>query len=144
MVHIFTYGSLMCEDIMFGVANCRAESRKATLIGYYRSKILNEEYPGVIPRPEAEVAGVLYLDLPEGAIDRLDVFEGEYYARQDVQVCRDDFGMVDAMTYVIKPKYYHLLTQEEWSYGYFLEVGKKKFKNAYFGFRDIQGWSGSQ
>lgn len=137
MRNIFAYGSLMCNDIMFGVANCRVENQKATLKNYYRSKIKNEEYPGVIPCSNKEVDGVLYLNLPDSAIERLDVFEGKYYDRLDVQVCTGECREMDAMTYVIKPHYYHLLTHSEWSYTHFLEVGKQRFEAAYVGFREI-------
>jgi hypothetical protein len=41
------------------------------------------------------------------------------------------------MAYVIKPRYQHLLTAEEWSFAYFLAVGKSQFEQAYSGFRRI-------
>lgn len=138
MVNLFTYGSLMCDDIMFAVVNCQLEKRNAILNGFYRSKVRNEEYPGITPQSETQVNGVLYLDLPEAAIEQLDVFEGEYYDRQDVLVCSEKFGEIDAMSYVVKLQYCHLLTYTEWSFAKFLEVGKQKFERAYFGFRDIQ------
>lgn len=137
MVNIFTYGSLMCNDIMFGVSGCEAESCKATLKDYYRSKIKNEEYPAVLPRFKAEVEGILYFDLSESAIARLDAFEGEYYDRQGVQVWTGENVAKAAMIYVIKPQYYNLLTYSEWSYDRFLKVGKQKFEEAYFGFNEI-------
>jgi gamma-glutamylcyclotransferase (GGCT)/AIG2-like uncharacterized protein YtfP len=138
MVNLFTYGSLMCDDIMFAVVNCQLERSNAVLKGYYRTKVQNEEYPGIIPQSDSQVDGVLYLDLPEAAIEQLDVFEGEYYDRQGVQIYSEKFGETDAMTYVVKPQYCHLLTYTEWSFADFLEVGKQKFERAYFGFRDIQ------
>lgn len=137
MATVFTYGSLMCNDIMFGVSGCEAESCMGTLKNYYRSKIKNEEYPGILPRAKSEVAGILYFDLPDSAIARLDVFEGEYYDRRDVQIWTDENVVHAAMTYVIKPQYYTLLTYSEWSYSQFLKVGKQKFEDAYFGFREI-------
>jgi len=138
MINLFTYGSLMCDDIMSGVVSCQLERSNAILNDFYRSNVRNEEYPGIIPQVGAQVDGVLYLDLPETAIEQLDVFEGEYYNRLGVQVCSEKFGETDAMTYVIKPHYSHILTYTEWSYSHFLDVGKQKFERAYFGFRDIQ------
>jgi hypothetical protein len=46
-------------------------------------------------------------------------------------------GPCKAMVYVIKPRYRHLLTAEEWSFAHFLAVGKAQFEKAYFGFRRI-------
>lgn len=137
MVNIFTYGSLMCNDIMFGVAGCEAESSTAILKDYYRSKIQNEEYPAIIPRLNAQVEGTLYLNLKNASIARLDVFEGEYYDRQVVQVWIDEYVAKTAMVYVFKPQYQNLLTYSEWSYTEFLEVGKQKFKDVYFGFNAV-------
>lgn len=137
MVNLFTYGSLMCNDIMFAVTGYRVESGKAILNNFYRSGLHNEEYPGITPDSGSHVDGVLYLNLPETVIERLDVFEGEYYFRRNVQVYSEEFGDIAAMTYVIKPQFSHLLTYTEWSYSQFLEVGKKKFEKKYFGFRDL-------
>ena len=137
MINLFTYGSLMCRDIMFKVADCRVDSDQAILHNFFRSKIQNEEYPGIAPRPGAVVSGVLYLGLVPEAIHRLDIFEGELYERQEVEVMSENHGSARAMTYVIKPSYRDLLTGENWSYGYFLAVGKEKFKATYLGFRAI-------
>lgn len=138
MINLFTYGSLMCDDIMFAVVNCQLERSNAVLKDYYRSKVHNEEYPGIIPQSDSQVDGVIYLDLPEAAIEQLDVFEGEYYDRRGVRIYSEKFGETDAETYVVKPQYCHLLTYTEWSFVHFLEVGKQKFERAYFGFGDIQ------
>lgn len=138
MIDLFTYGSLMCDDIMFAVIGCQLQSSNAVLYDYYRSRVRNEEYPGITPQPGAQVDGVLYLDLPESAIERLDVFEGKFYERQVVQVRTENFDQMNVMAYVIKPHYSHILTYTEWSYTHFLETGKQKFEMAYFGFHDIQ------
>lgn len=138
MINLFTYGSLMCNDIMFAVAGCRTSSRNVILNDFYRSKMRNEEYPGITPRTGTQVDGVLYFDLSDEAIRRLDVFEGEYYDRQDVQVYSEDLGMIDAMTYVVKARYSHLLTGVEWSFAQFLNTGKPKFVDAYLGFKDLK------
>ena len=137
MTNLFAYGSLMCEDILFAVISCRPAGSNALLNDYYRSKIHNEEYPAIIPQSKARVDGVLYPDLPGAAIEKLDVFEGAYYDRQDVQVFSEKCGEMEAMAYVLKPQYYQLLTYTEWSYAHFLAAGRQKFERAYLGFRDI-------
>ena len=138
MTNLFTYGSLMCDDIMFAVVNCQLERGDAILNDFYRSNVRNQEYPGIIPQVGAQVDGVLYLDLPETAIEQLDVFEGEFYEREVVQVRTEKFDEMNAMAYVIKPDYSHILTYTEWSYTHFLETGKQKFEMAYLGSHDIQ------
>ncbi len=137
MTNLFTYGSLMCSDIMFRVAGGKTDSTQATLNNFFRSKMHNEEYPGIIARPKATVPGVLYFHLSAEAIQRLDDFEGEMYQRQQVEVIAEDFVLVTAMTYVIKDRYRHFLTDKEWSFNEFLAVGKIKFEKTYFGFQEL-------
>ncbi|MGB3211458.1 MAG: gamma-glutamylcyclotransferase family protein [Desulforhopalus sp.] len=137
MHNLFTYGSLMCNDIMSTVAACQNSTCQATLNDFFRSKIREEEYPGIVPQPGSVVDGVLYLDLCDDAIKRLDVFEGELYQRQEVTVITEEGSTVAAMTYVIKPRYRELLTDQQWSFTEFLAVGKKRFEKSYFGFGDL-------
>ena len=137
MTNIFTYGSLMCVDIMFRAAGCKSDYTQATLNNFYRSKMHNLEYPGIIAQTDAVVAGVLYFDLSVKAINRLDLFEGEMYQRQEVEVNLEKQGQATAMTYVIKPQYKHLLTNTEWSFNEFLAIGKEKFEQSYFGFLEL-------
>lgn len=136
MTHLFTYGSLMCSDIMSKVIGCQAEYTEATLSNFSRRSIRNEEYPGITPHSGTIVSGILYLDLSAQAIQQLDIFEGELYRRQTVTVRAEQQGQMEAMTYVIKPQYLHLLTDRDWSFSRFLKVGKKKFLKSYFGFQE--------
>lgn len=138
MINLFTYGSLMCSDIMIRVAGCQADFSPACLNNYFRSAIRDREYPGITPRRGTMVTGVLYLNLSSEPIQRLDVFEGELYRREVVEVVTEHDGVIEAMTYVIKPQYRDLLTDEEWSFNYFLAVGKKRFEQTYFGFQDCR------
>lgn len=137
MPNVFTYGSLMCSDIMYHVAGFQPDFVPASLRDFFRSRIRGEEYPGIIHRPRSEVAGVLYLDLPLSAMERLDRFEGSQYIRQEVQVLTERHGLCTAATYVIHPEHKELLTDEPWSYEYFLAVGKSRFLSAYLGFQEI-------
>ncbi len=135
MINLFTYGSLMCSDIMIKVSGCHADFSPARLNNFFRSNIRDREYPGITPRSGAMVTGVLYHNLSFEAIQRLDVFEGELYQRQFVEVVTERHGILKVMTYVIKHQYRNLLTDEEWSFNYFLAVGKKRFEETYTGFQ---------
>ncbi len=137
MINLFTYGSLMCSDIMYKVAGCELQFSEALLNNFYRSKIRNEEFPGIVPKPGCMVAGVIYFDLSLEAIKRLDIFEGELYGRQEEAVITENHQPITAMTYVIQPQHRDLLTNEEWSFTDFLADGKKKFEKTYFGFQDL-------
>jgi len=133
---LFTYGSLMCSDIMSTVAGCQSDSMAATLKDFQRSTIHGEKYPGIFHQANGTVEGVLYLQLPEEAILRLDQFEGEQYSREDVQVITPQ-GPCRTMAYIIKPQYHHLLTGEPWSFEQFLVTGKTEFIKYYQGFKKL-------
>jgi len=124
----------MCLDIMEKVAGCNPEHSKATLRNYYRSRVQNEEYPGIMPQDESAVSGIAYHDIPPEAVQRLDLFEGELYERLPVAIDLETGDTITAFAYVIREEYRHLLTGEEWSFAEFLASGKKKFEEAYVGF----------
>lgn len=137
MINLFTYGSLMCADIMFRVAGCKVQSTESVLADFHRSRIKLEEYPGIFPLPGDSVPGILYFNLPDEAIRRLDIFEGELYDRQAVEVVSAEFGACRAMAYIVKPCYHDRISNVDWSFDHFLATGKAKFEQAYLGFEKI-------
>jgi gamma-glutamylcyclotransferase (GGCT)/AIG2-like uncharacterized protein YtfP len=137
MPHLFTYGSLMCPEIMERVAGLRAVSRPATLHHFQRSRLYHLDYPGIFALKDARVLGILYLDLPTPALQRLDDFEGDQYTRQVVDVELDDGQRHSSMTYVLQAHCQTLVTGEEWDFAAFLASGKDHFLATYGGFGKI-------
>jgi gamma-glutamylcyclotransferase (GGCT)/AIG2-like uncharacterized protein YtfP len=135
---LFTYGTLMSADIMARVAGCRLAALPATLPGYRRSQVKGEVYPGISEDAAEQVAGVLYLNVPAAALQRLDVFEGEMYERREVLVKDEGGAARAAMTFVFRPAYLRLLTGIPWDFDQFLASGKKCFEEGYFGFDEIE------
>jgi gamma-glutamylcyclotransferase (GGCT)/AIG2-like uncharacterized protein YtfP len=131
---LFTYGTLMSSDIMMRVAGCQLDSRPASLHGFFRSKVRDEMYPGIREEDGGEVLGLLYLEVPAEAIERLDLFEGEMYERRQVTVRLDSGEEKAVMTYIFRPQYHNLLTGIPWEYDEFLSLGKQKFEDGYLGF----------
>jgi len=133
--HCFTYGSLMCEDIMSAVCGTPCiRHEPATLADHRRHPVIGQHYPGMVPAADGMVAGVLYLDLPAAAWPRLDAFEGEEYTRETVTVALSDGRSLTAWTYLFKPKYAARLTPDDWDFEHFLRHGKARFEAAYLGF----------
>jgi len=130
----FTYGSLMCEDIMAAVCGIRPDHAPATLRGYRRHAVTGAAYPGLVPNARDHVRGVLYLDLPEAAWSRLDAFEGEEYERRIVDVERADGARTQAWTYVFRARFAHRLEAGGWDFERFLREGKARFVAEYIGF----------
>ena len=140
-VHCFTYGSLMCDDIMAsvcGIPRANLVSRAARLPHFTRHPVIGETYPGMVPSPAVSVSGVLYLNLPEAVWPRLDVFEGEMYERMPVSVETEEGTVLPAETYVFRPEFAHRLTAGPWDFEAFVSKGgKARFQARYLGFREL-------
>ncbi len=134
---LFTYGTLMSPEIMTKVAGCRLAALPANLQNYQRFLVRDEVYPGITVKAGGQVDGMLYLDVPDAALQRLDVFEGEMYERRGVTVQEKGGTVREAMTYVFRPEYHDLLTDIPWDFDEFLASGKKRFVDGYFGFGEI-------
>lgn len=138
--HCFTYGSLMCEDIMSAVVGTRCAHRPAVLDAYRRAPVIGEQYPGMVPASASQVHGVLYLDLPESAWPRLDAFEGALYSRELVRVHLDDGRRASAWAYVFRAEHAHRLATGEWDFARFMKTGKARFESRYLGFDEVEPW----
>lgn len=131
----FTYGSLMCEDIMSAVCGTACTRHApAVLADHRRHPVIGQHYPGMVCAAGSTVQGVLYLDLPAAAWPRLDAFEGEEYERGRVDVSLADGRTVAAWTYLFKPRYAARLAAGDWDFDRFLRHGKARFEAAYLGF----------
>jgi gamma-glutamylcyclotransferase (GGCT)/AIG2-like uncharacterized protein YtfP len=138
----FAYGTLMCDDILYGVAGCRPAQTPATLANYHRYSVRGELYPGIVAQAGSTVNGVLYFDVPLQAWVQLDRFEGEMYSRCAVRVTTEDGQSIQAITYVVRPEYVHIMTSSDWSYEDFLKSGKKLFIGECFGSHEIETGGG--
>lgn len=130
----FTYGSLMCADIMARVSGLDLSGEVAELPGHIRHPVAGEDYPGVVAEPLGVVSGILYRGVDGAALVRLDAFEGAMYARLPVAVRLADGATVAAWCYVFREPYRHLLQAGDWSFERFLAEGKARFLARYLGF----------
>lgn len=137
MKHLFTYGTLMCEDIMEDVSGCRLPFEPGVLNGYSRKSVRGEDYPGIIPHDGGSVAGLLYRNVPDPAWERLDRFEDVMYARHSVPILLKNGETVTAQAYVVQPEYRKLLEPSEWDFEAFLRSGKARFQSHFKGYRSL-------
>ncbi len=110
---------------------------RGILKGYSRRAVRGEQYPAIFPDREGRVVGVVYLNVPDSAWDRLDRFEGDMYAREIVPIEVYEGETLSASAYVVRPQFIHLLDGSEWDFNEFLRTGKANFQNAYKGYRFI-------
>ncbi|MEZ5454004.1 MAG: gamma-glutamylcyclotransferase family protein [Thiothrix sp.] len=135
MHNIFTYGSLMFDRVWARVVRGHYTSQHATLHGYQRLAVRNEEYPVAIPANQhANINGVLYFGVSTADIARLDNFEGEYYLRLPTPVVTAEGHTRLAETYILKPSYRHIAEAFDWDVEHFRTTGIEHFIARYQGF----------
>lgn len=82
--HVFTYGSLMYPEVWSRVVAGRYAPEPAVIEGFRRHAIAGEHYPGVVREAGGSVQGVLWRDVDDDDLARLDAFEGPDYDRIEV------------------------------------------------------------
>lgn len=135
--HVFTYGTLMCADIMAAACGGLPAAEPATLAGYSRHPVAGEAYPGIRDAGGARVSGLLYRDVDAVQLARLDAFEGAQYRRETVSVLLEDGRQTDAETYVFADHCLHLLESGEWDFEAFLREHRSRFERRYLGFHRV-------
>ena len=133
MTHLFTYGSLMFEDVWHRLVKGNYLAQKATLSHYERRAIKNDVYPVIFPLKDASVEGVVYYDVCDEDLVILDTFEGEYYERKEVELLVKN-EPVHAAVYVLKEQYFDIIDPKPWSEALFATEGIKRFLANYKGF----------
>jgi gamma-glutamylcyclotransferase (GGCT)/AIG2-like uncharacterized protein YtfP len=136
---LFTYGSLMCEDIMASVVGAHLCHTPAVLSGFRRFLVRDEHYPGVVADDAGSVRGRVYHNISPEGWRRLDLFEGEMYVRSEVTVHYADTPDAQVFCYLFRPEFYHRLTTTAWDFDAFLRSGKRIFQRQYCGFKTIGG-----
>jgi gamma-glutamylcyclotransferase (GGCT)/AIG2-like uncharacterized protein YtfP len=134
-MNIFTYGTLMLSEVMVAVTNCEFRFNNAILKGYARFTVKGESYPGIIPATDAATDGIIYFDVDELSLKRLDIFEGDLYQRIAISVEKEDGEVINAEAYVVKPKFKHYLSSSEWNIKEFAQKHLKAFLENYSGFQ---------
>ncbi|KIW07296.1 uncharacterized protein PV09_02146 [Verruconis gallopava] len=140
----FFYGTLMAPKVLSRVCfgpnvplnttkHGKLNIRPALLQNFRRHRVLNVDYPAILPCEGSTVRGTLVSGLTDGDLWRLDIFEGDEYERRKVLVreinyegdlkvepSEDQLGVtVEAETYVwIGPK--SDLDDHEWDFQEFV------------------------
>ena len=133
-MNIFAYGTLMIPSVMHAVTACHFRSQKAILRDYARFRVKGESYPGIIPVTDAITEGIIYFNVDEFSLDKLDTFEGVLYERTRVQVETEEKGIQNAQAYVIPSKYLGYLSRTAWDVEEFIKKDLEMFLMTYSGF----------
>ena len=115
LTNIFTYGTLMFEPVWIKVTGSPHNSQKAILTGFERKSVKDQFYPVLIPsKNQLKLQGVVYCDIDEATLCKLDMFEGDSYLRKIVRVNLYNGDALDAQTYILKKEYYHIIGSTDW------------------------------
>jgi len=134
LMNIFTYGSLMFPAVMKAVTGREFSSRNARVKNYARFRVKGESYPGLTPLEGAFTEGVLYLNIDDLSVKRLDDFEGKLYERARISAEALDGESSIAQAYLIKPQYRDQLSSEPWDPEHFEKADLLQFMAGYRGF----------
>ncbi|MBT4288169.1 MAG: gamma-glutamylcyclotransferase [Deltaproteobacteria bacterium] len=135
--NIFTYGPLMFPMVWDQVVKGSYNLSPAVLSEHICYQIKGADYPVMIPKLLHNVKGMVYFNVAQDDIKRLDKFEGEYYFRLSVTATQYDKEQVMVDTYILKPEYYSVMEEKRWDVKQFQIEGLDRFMKSYFGFDKI-------
>ena len=136
VTHIFTYGSLMFDQVWQHIVGSTYESKAHELTGFERQSLRHADYPAAIPQPHSSITGRLYMNVVDKDIQRLDCFEGSEYLRKHVAVEIEE-ELNEVAIYLLKPSHYHLLAGKPWNEQAFSKEAVQPFINNFSGFKRL-------
>jgi gamma-glutamylcyclotransferase (GGCT)/AIG2-like uncharacterized protein YtfP len=111
--HLYAYGTLQNRAVIALIVGRELVGHPARLAGYARYRVIDRVYPAIVAAPASEVDGVLYSDVDEREVERLDLYEGDLYERLELPVRVGD-RVVIAHCYVLRSEHGHRLSSEPW------------------------------
>mgnify|MGYP001084856298 CR=1 FL=1 len=114
MATLFCYGTLVFEKVILRLIGRVPESTAAVIENYARYRIADTDFPGIIPKPNERVRGILYQELTSNEMNILDDYEGECFGREQVWIRNEEGRLERCWVYIFKSEYYHLLVREPW------------------------------
>ncbi|KAK9454663.1 hypothetical protein V1511DRAFT_358284 [Dipodascopsis uninucleata] len=102
--------------------NSKIELEPATLEGFSRSALIDEDYPAVIAKSGEHVNGILVRNLSKDQVITLDKFEGDEYERQQVEIAVKNSGVTELVNCYIWVHDLERLKGVDWDYNEFLRA----------------------
>lgn len=112
---VFTYGSLMFDEVWQRVVRGHYRKCTAVLWGYRLCPLRNEMFPAIVQGgADDQVSGFLYSHINAQDLLRLDNFEGDYYRRETVMVSTANQQQCAALVYVLRDEFLDVLGDGVW------------------------------
>jgi gamma-glutamylcyclotransferase (GGCT)/AIG2-like uncharacterized protein YtfP len=123
-MHVFTYGTLMFPEVWRAVVGREFATVEGAAAGFAIFRVQDAVFPGIIAATDVDaVGGVVYLDVDEASLARLDVFEDNFYERQALWIACNDGQRRQANAYVVPDLNQSVLTDEPWDRDQFVASG---------------------
>ena len=104
-----------------------------TLSGYKRCALKAKAYPGLIKEEGATTHGLIYFNVSNVDILKLDVFEGQEYERITVDTVFNNQAItLQTFLFVGESKY---VLDEDWDLDHFTENDTENFKDNFLGWK---------
>jgi gamma-glutamylcyclotransferase (GGCT)/AIG2-like uncharacterized protein YtfP len=138
-MHVFTYGTLMFPEVWQAVVGRPFETVEGAVLGFAIYRVVDAVYPGIAAGEERDmVRGVVYLDVDNASLTRLDLFEDDFYERQALWVDCVDGQRRAAEAYIVPHENRRALTNEPWRRAEFISSGGlEQFKRGFQGFQRV-------
>jgi gamma-glutamylcyclotransferase (GGCT)/AIG2-like uncharacterized protein YtfP len=124
---LFAYGTLEIAPVMEAVTERSFRSTPAVLSNFARLSLQGRTYPGIFLDDGSEVRGVLYEKVDRDSLSLLDLFEGDLFRREKVQVATESRPRVDAYTYVVPPEHRSAFSTRPWDREAFISLHLEEF-----------------
>jgi gamma-glutamylcyclotransferase (GGCT)/AIG2-like uncharacterized protein YtfP len=123
-MHVFTYGTLMFPQVWKAVVGREFVSIPGSANGYAIYRVRDAVFPGIVAAGDRDaVSGVVYLEVDQASLARLDLFEDDFYRRETLWVDCDDGQRRAADAYVVPPENRSVLTDQAWRADEFVASG---------------------
>lgn len=130
-MNLFVYGTLIHPDIYHLVTGTRKAGEQATAEGFEVLGVQGQSFPGMIEKPGFIASGILYRNLTEDELDRLDYYEDDFYVRKAIEITiQSQPGKNElAWAYLVPESNHHVLSREQWDYSDFCKNHLNDFMN---------------
>jgi gamma-glutamylcyclotransferase (GGCT)/AIG2-like uncharacterized protein YtfP len=115
-VNLFAYGTLMFPEVWERVVGIRSVGEPATLVGYVVRRAADDVYPVLIRGEEHDrVAGLVFRDIDEQTLAKLDAYESDLYDRIAVSVVLESGEALECQAYVLPARLRRNASGEAWN-----------------------------
>lgn len=113
-ISLFAYGTLEIPQVMKAVTGRTFPTQAALLPDYARYLLQGQPYPGIFRSRRSQVGGILHEGVDADSLALLDLFEGEFYRRENVRVLTSSREPAEAVSFVVPPEHHPLITRVPW------------------------------